>query len=76
MARNTHSAWKGSDPARPKMSVGCVGYAEYLEALADPKHERHKEFMEWSGPFNPENFDPKKATREMKRGLPDWRKME
>ncbi len=62
--------------ACPPEDVGGVwGYAEYLEALADPKHERHEEFMEWSGPFDPDDFDPKKATREMKKGLPDWRRM-
>jgi len=60
----------------PPEDVGGVwGYAEYLEALADPKHERHEEFMDWNGPFDPDDFDPKKATREMKKGLPDWRKM-
>lgn len=60
----------------PPDDVGGVwGYAEYLEALADPKHERHEEFMEWNGPFAPDDFDPKKATREMKKGLPDWRRM-
>jgi hypothetical protein len=29
--------------------------------------------MEWRGPFDPEAFDAKKATKEMKKGLPDWR---
>ncbi len=62
--------------ACPPEDVGGVwGYAEYLEALADPKHERHDDFMEWSGPFDPDDFDPKKATRKMKKGLPDWRSM-
>ena len=62
--------------ACPPEDVGGVwGYAEYVEALADPKHERHEEFMEWSGPIDPDDFDPKKATREMKKGLPDWRSM-
>ena len=60
----------------PPEDVGGVwGYAEYLEALADPKHERHEEFMDWNGPFDPDDFDPKEATREMKKGLPDWRNM-
>ncbi len=60
--------------AGPPEDVGGVwGYAEYLEALANPKHERHNEFMERCGPFDPGAFDPKKATSEMKKGLPDWR---
>jgi len=32
--------------------------------------------MEWSGPFDPDDFDPKKATREMRKGLPDSRTIE
>jgi len=32
--------------------------------MADPNHEQHEEFMEWSGPFDPEAFDPKTATAE------------
>ncbi len=51
--------------ACPPEDVGGVwGYVEYLEALADPKHERHKEFMQWRGPFDPDEFDPRKATFE------------
>jgi hypothetical protein len=29
--------------------------------------------MEWGSNFDPEKFDAKQATREMKKGLPDWR---
>jgi len=66
---------EGERACPPEDVDGVWGYAEYLEALADPKHERHDEFMEWSGPFDPDDFDPKKATKEMKKGLPDWRSM-
>jgi hypothetical protein len=60
--------------ACPPEDVGGVwGYAEYLAALANPKHECHDEYMEWSGPFDPDDFDRRKATREMRKGLPDWR---
>jgi hypothetical protein len=60
--------------ACPPEDVGGVwGYEEFLEALTDPKHERHDELLEWRGPFDPEKFDPKEATKHMKRGLPDWR---
>ena len=41
--------------------------AEYLEAITDPGHGRHDEFMDWTGPFEPEAFDPKAATRVMKK---------
>jgi len=51
---------------------GVWGYQGFLEAMADTKHERHKEFQEWiGGPFNPEAFDATKATKRMHRGLPD-----
>ena len=67
---------EGERTCPPEAVGGVWGYAEYLEALADPKHERHEEFMEWSGPFDPDDFDPKKATREMRKGLPDSRTIE
>src|SRR5215211_855401 len=33
---------------------GPWGYADFLEAITDPKHERHAEVAEWNGgPFDP-----------------------
>ena len=62
--------------ACPPEDVGGVwGFAEYLEALDDPSSERHEEFLEWRGPFDPEKFDAVKTTKAMRRGLPDWRQM-
>jgi hypothetical protein len=61
----------------PPEDVGGVwGYAEFLEAVADPAHEQHDEFVEWAGPFDPEHFDSVKLTKKMQRGLPDWRQYE
>jgi len=40
--------------------------AAYLAALCDPKHEQHIEMLEWRGPFDPDAFDAKKATKEIK----------
>jgi len=58
----------------PPEDVGGVwGYAEFLEAIADPKHDQHYDFVEWAGDFDPEEFDAAKATKAMRRGLPDWR---
>jgi hypothetical protein len=48
------------------------GFAEFVEAITDSDHERHEEFLEWNGPFDPTDFDAKKATRRMKEGLPVW----
>jgi hypothetical protein len=47
---------KGRCP--PEDIGGPWGYAEFLEAIADPKHERHREFKEWfADDFNPHVVD-------------------
>jgi len=67
---------EGQRSCPPEDVGGPFGYQEYLEALDDPKHERHKEFMEWSGAFDPEKCDAQAVTKRMRRGLPNWREME
>ena len=67
---------EGERACPPEDSGGPYGYPEYLEALADRKHERHKEFMEWRGRFDPEEFDAQATTKEMRKGVPNWREME
>ena len=38
----------------PEDVGGPWGYADFLEAITDPKHERHAELTEWvGGPFDP-----------------------
>ncbi len=55
---------------------GIWGYPDFLEAIANKKHERHDELLECvGGRFDPEEFDPADATRAMKKGLPDRRRM-
>jgi len=50
--------------ASPPEDVGGIGgYAEYLEAMADPSHERHQEMLDWNGPFNPDGVNPHLATQ-------------
>jgi hypothetical protein len=63
--------------ACPPEDVGGVwGYADFVEAVQNPDHEQHEEMLEWvGGSFDPEAFDPAEATRRMKKGLPDWRRM-
>ncbi len=39
----------------PEDVGGPWGYAEFLDAIADPAHENHAEMKEWAG----ETFDPK-----------------
>ena len=70
-------ALSGRGRACPPEDVGGVtGYADFLEAIADPENEEHDGFLEWAGGrFDPEEFNPVVATRRMKQGLPDWRSM-
>jgi Plasmid pRiA4b ORF-3-like protein len=66
----------GERACPPEDVGGTWGYEEFLAALADPQHERHRECREWVGrSFDPEAFDAAKATKRMRRGLPDWREM-
>ena len=60
---------EGERACPPEDIGGPWGYAEYLDALADPTHECHDEFMEWSGSFDPEEFLAEKVTRAMRRGM-------
>ena len=62
--------------ACPPEDVGGVwGYAEFVEAVKDPDHERHDELLEWiGGAFSPDKFHAGLASSRMRRGLPDWRK--
>jgi hypothetical protein len=65
---------EGARACPPEDVGGTSGYEEFVEAMANPHHERHEEFSEWIGArFDPEGFDSAKATKRMWRGLPDWR---
>jgi hypothetical protein len=65
---------EGARACPPEDVGGVWGYQEFLEAITDPEHEDHDGLLEWAGgSFDPEAFDPAAATREMRRGLPDWR---
>ena len=67
---------EGERACPPEDVGGTSGYEEYLGAMADPEHEEHESFMKWRGPFDPEAFDAAATTRQMRRGLPDWRREE
>lgn len=58
---------EGARACQPEDCGGPWGYADYLATIANPQHERHEELLEWRGPFDPEAFDVKKATREMRK---------
>jgi hypothetical protein len=40
----------------PEDVGGRVGFEEYLEALTDPQHEEHENWLRWRGPFDPNAF--------------------
>ena len=40
----------------PEDVGGSTGYAEFLEGLADRRHERHEEYERWIGSFDQEEF--------------------
>jgi hypothetical protein len=75
--RKTYPLCLEGERACPPEDVGGVWrYQDFLAAIADSKHEEHESFLEWcGGSFSPDKFDPKKATREMKKGMPDRRRM-
>ena len=67
---------EGERACPPEDCGGVWGYGDFLEAIRNPKHEEHESMLRWiGGRFDPEKFDAKKATKEMKKGLPDWRSM-
>jgi hypothetical protein len=67
---------EGERACPPEDCGGIWGYADFVEAIRNPDDERHEELLEWVGGwFDPEAFDPAKATKAMRKGLPDWRSM-
>ena len=45
---------------------GPWGDMEFAEAIRDPQHERHEEFLEWRGEFDPEAFSADRVSRELR----------
>ncbi len=65
---------EGERACPPEDIGGTSGYRDFVETLVDVNHEDHQGSLKWiGGRFDPEEFDPMKATRRMRRGLPDWR---
>ncbi len=56
---------EGGRACPPEDCGGPPGYEDYLAAIADPQDEQHEELLELRGPFDPEAFDAKQATKEM-----------
>lgn len=58
---------EGERACPPEDCGGPWGYGDYLAAIADSENEQHEELLEWRGPFDPEAFDAKKATKAMRK---------
>lgn len=57
----------GKRACPPDDCGGPWGYADFLEAVRTPGHERHREVLEWvGGPFDPEQFDAEYANKELR----------
>jgi hypothetical protein len=48
----------GKRACPPEDCGGVWGYADFVQAIADPEHPEHEELLEWvGGEFDPEQFD-------------------
>ena len=57
---------KGKRACPPEDVGGIWGYANFLEAIQDPGHPEHEEYLEWvGGEFDPEAFDLDEANEEL-----------
>ncbi len=58
---------EGARACPPEDVGGVWGYADFLQAMADPKHPEHRDMKEWiGGKFDPEKFDLKAVNRELR----------
>lgn len=65
---------EGKRACPPEDCGGSWGYPDFLDAIQNPDNQRHEELLEWiGGEFDPDEFNPAKATKAMRKGLPDWR---
>ena len=54
----TPTPLEGVNHSLPEDVGGIWGYEDFLEAIGDPKHLMHDEYLEWiGGPFDPAAFD-------------------
>lgn len=65
---------EGARACPPEDCGGVWGYADLVEAIQNEDHEQHEQMLEWVGSrFDPEAFNPAKATKAMRKGIFDWR---
>jgi len=65
---------EGERACPPEDIGGTSGFGDFLQALTGSDPEEHERILDWvGGRFDPDGFDALKATRRMRRGLPNWR---
>lgn len=57
---------EGDRACPPEDCGGEMGYEHLLEVLADPKHEEYLDLRQWAGDFDPDRFDAKATTWQMR----------
>ena len=61
---------EGARACPPEDCGGIGGYADFLEAISDPKHPDHRDMKEWiGGKFDPEKFSVDAVNRELRRAF-------
>jgi hypothetical protein len=59
---------KGKRACPPEDVGGVWGYQNFLEAIREPDHEEHEEYLTWvGGEFNPEAFDLSEVNAQLRR---------
>jgi hypothetical protein len=51
----------------PEDVGGSAGFEDYLNALADPQHEEHENWLRWRGPFDPGAFSLIDINRQLQK---------
>ena len=58
----------GKRACPPEDCGGAWGYHDFLEAIQNPKHERHEDLLEWvGGEFDPEKLDIEAVNEKLRR---------
>lgn len=56
----------GANACPPEDVGGAPGYADFVEAITQPNHPDHREFLDcYGGPFDPAKFDYEPACRRL-----------
>lgn len=58
----------GANACPPEDVGGPHGYADFMKAIANPKHKEHRRYLRWcGGAFDPKGFDLQSVNRSLAR---------